>query len=372
MRIGVLGGGQLGRMLGLAGIPLGLNFRFFDSSPVAPAVAAGELICGSYDDPAAVATFAAGCDVITYEFENVPVHALDRLQTAAPVRPGRRALEVSQDRVHEKTFFAEAGVEAGDWRKAESLEELKAAVSELGECIVKTRRMGYDGKGQVRISNAVDCDKAWAMSSSGGLIVEKLVPFNRELSQVAVRGVDGEIRFWPLVQNVHQAGILHTTTAPAANVDRVTQARAEAMLTSIMERLDYVGVLTVEFFDVDGRLLANEMAPRVHNSGHWTIEGSVTSQFENHVRAIAGLPLGSAEARFASVMINCIGSMPPAKAVLQHDGVHLHDYDKSAREGRKVGHITICDEPATGEPLAEKVTYLEKLVIEARRLDANN
>lgn len=372
MRIGVLGGGQLGRMLGLAGIPLGLNFRYFDSSPASPAVAAGELICGRYDDPDALSGFAAGCDVITYEFENVPVQALNHLQTAAPVRPGRRALEVSQDRVHEKTFFAEAGVEAGEWRKADSLEELKSAVSELGDCIIKTRRMGYDGKGQIRISDAANCAKAWEMSSSGGLIVEKLVPFDRELSQVAVRGVDGEIRFWPLVENVHQGGILHKTTAPAANVERAMQVHAESMLASILERLDYVGVLTVEFFEVEGKLLANEMAPRVHNSGHWTIEGCVTSQFENHVRAIAGLPLGSAEARFASVMINCIGSMPPAESVLRHDGVHLHDYGKSAREGRKVGHITVCDEPATGESLVEKVAQLEKLVTEARVVDASN
>ncbi len=370
MRIGVLGGGQLGRMLGLAGIPLGLEFRFFDASAEAPALAAGELVCGSYEDAAALQRFAADVDVITYEFENVPVQALDLLATAAPIRPGRRALEVSQDRVNEKSFFAEAGVATGEWRKADTLEELKSAAAELGDCIVKTRRMGYDGKGQMRIKTPADCETAWNLTSNGGLIVEKVVPFDRELSQVAVRGVDGDIRFWPLVENVHKDGILHTTTAPAQGVAPSMKRQAENMIRSVMEMLEYVGVLTIEFFDVDGSLLANEMAPRVHNSGHWTIEGSVTSQFENHVRAIAGLPLGHAEARFASVMINCIGAMPPAPAVLQHDGVHLHDYGKAAREGRKVGHITICDEPPTGESLKDKVEHLERLVEEARLIAA--
>lgn len=376
MRIGVLGGGQLGRMLGQMGIALGADFRFWDPSSAAPAASVGELICGQYDDEAAFAQFARELDVVTYEFENIPISILNRLISVTTVlerdrppleiRPGRRALLVSQDRADEKRFFAEAGVATGEWMQADSLEEIHSALEIFGESIVKTRRFGYDGKGQHRIASSEDCVSAWESLGNNRLVVEKVVNFDRELSLIGVRGVHGETRMWPLVENVHKEGILHRTTAPAPALDESMQACAEVMLTAVMEALNYIGVLTIEFFQVGDKLLANEMAPRVHNSGHWTIEGAVTCQFENHIRAISGLPLGSTVPRCPSVMLNCIGSMPPADQVLRVEGVHLHDYGKSPRIGRKVGHITVCDEPPGSEALDAKVAMLEDLVVTAR------
>lgn len=367
MRIGVVGGGQLGRMLGLAGVALGIEFRFWDPSPNAPAACVGELVCGEFENAYALELFASDLNAVTYEFENIPAETLTLLEERTSVRPGRRALEISQDRLLEKTFFEEIGVPAGDWRPIYSVEDLVAAFHEFGSSIVKTRRFGYDGKGQHRVDAAGDCQAAWEALGKQPLIVEKLVPFDRELSLIGVRSAAGEVRIWPLVENVHRNGILQKTIAPAPAVNAGFQDRADAMLRSVMESLDYVGVLTIEFFEFEGKLLANEMAPRVHNSGHWTIEGAVTSQFENHVRAIAGLPLGSTAMRFPSTMLNCIGEMPPAFEVLKAEGVHLHDYNKSARVGRKVGHITVCDELQDGaQRLAEKTAALEALVKQAQ------
>jgi len=366
MRVGILGGGQLGRMLALAGVPLGAEFRFFDPSPEAPASAAGDVICAPYEDEEALKKFASGLDVISYEFENVPALSLDILGDIAPIRPGRRALQVSQDRVVEKTFFAEAGVPAGAWVAIDSEESLLAAYRDFGDCIVKTRRFGYDGKGQFRVRSTADCAAAWSELGSVPLIAEQLVKFDRELSLIGVRSLAGEIRTWPLVENVHRNGILHQSTAPAPLVSEAMQASADRMLRTILEELDYIGVLTIELFQVGENLLANEFAPRVHNSGHWTIEGAVTSQFENHIRAITGLPLGSTAVRCHSVMLNCIGAMPAAEEVLSIEGTHLHDYGKSARAGRKVGHVTVCDEPRNSPELTAKVTELEQLIEKSR------
>ncbi len=362
MKIGVVGGGQLGRMMALAGIPLGFEFRFLDPSPNAPAAAVGELICGEFDNEDALELFADDLDVITYEFENVSAAALSLLEARTVVRPGRRALEISQDRLNEKTFFAKTGVPTGEWRPVDSSGELIAAHEAFGPCIVKTRRFGYDGKGQHRMETAADCGAAWASVGNNPLIVEKLVPFDRELSLIGVRSVSGEIRSWPLVENVHRNGILHKTTAPAPGVSDSVQASADGMLRAVLEALDYVGVLTIEFFEINGTLLANEMAPRVHNSGHWTIEGAVTSQFENHVRAIGGLPLGSTAVRFPSTMLNCLGAMPQASDALAYQGCHYHHYSKTNRAGRKVGHITICDEMGDPSQFTQTIISVESLL----------
>ena len=362
MLVGILGGGQLGRMTALAGLPLGINFRFLDPSPHATAASVGDHICAAYDDNAALEQFADSLDFVSLEFENVPAHTLDYLADHARVRPCRRALEVSQDRATEKHFFQTVGVSTGEWRQVDSLSDMESAFADFGESIIKTRRFGYDGKGQARIRSKGDCAGAWEELGSQPLIIEKLVPFQRELSLVAVRSSAGEFETYPLVQNEHSHGILRKTVAPAPDVSPETRNAAETMIRSIMNDLDYIGVLTIELFDVGGQLLVNEMAPRVHNSGHWTIEGAVTSQFENHVRAICDLPLGSTALRFPSVMVNCIGAMPPTTDVLQIKGAHLHDYQKSPRSGRKVGHITVCDQAEADEPFSRRLAALEALV----------
>lgn len=367
-RIGVVGGGQLGRMIGLAGLPLGLEFRFWDPSAHAPAAAVGELFQADFDDTGAAAEFANGLDAITYEFENIPADTLEKLQSLAPCRPGALSLATSQDRFVEKSFFRDIEVETAPWCAVDSEEELARAFEKFGPCIVKTRTLGYDGKGQMRIAAPGDCAAAWATLGQFPIIVEKQVAFVRELSLIAVRGLDGDLRTWPLVENEHRSGILHKTIAPAPAVAADLQAKADSIIRATMEALDHIGVLTIEFFEVDGRLLANEMAPRVHNSGHWSIEGAVTSQFENHVRAVAGLPLGYAQPRFSSVMINCIGAMPAIDSVTQLGGVHYHSYAKSERPGRKVGHITICDEmsgEAHTQDFAARVKAIEDLATTA-------
>ena len=267
--------------------------------------------------------------------------------------------------MREKSFFADAGIESGEWRQVDGADDIARVVSELGPCIVKTRRFGYDGKGQVRIADASEAESAWKQLDGVPCIAEKLVKFDRELSIIGVRGQNGDVRCWPLVENVHHHGILHRSTAPASGVDPALQAKAESMLTSVMAKLDYVGVLTMELFDVQGQLLANEIAPRVHNSGHWTIEGSVTSQFENHMRAVCGLPLGATASRH-SVMVNCIGQMPDRDAVMAIDGVHYHDYGKTPRTGRKVGHLTVCRDDMSETEFDTVVARLEDLAISLR------
>jgi len=359
-QVTILGGGQLGRMLGLAGIPLGLSFRFLDPSPDATARAVGDLVVGALDDVAAAAKAADGATVVTYEWEGVPAHTAVALAADVPVRPSARALEVAQDRLVEKSTFRRLGIATAPFRAVDERPSLDAAIAELGlPAVLKTRRGGYDGKGQAVLRDAGDADTAWRTIGDAPLILEGFVPFERELSIVAVRGLSGVVECWPVVENAHDAGILRVTRAPAPGLDAALQARAEACIRPLLDELQYVGVACVELFDVDGALLANEMAPRVHNSGHWTIEGSDTSQFENHLRAVLGWPLGSTAARGVSVMVNCIGAMPDRESVLAIPGAHLHDYEKPARRARKVGHVTVCAaDEATLEPRRARVEEL--------------
>ena len=342
--LAILGGGQLGRMLGLSAVPLGVKVRSLDPVDGAPASAIGDLVVGPLDDPDALRTTTAGADVVTFEWEGVPAAPLRALVAeGAVLRPPADALEVSQDRVDEKTTFRALGIPVADFAPVGDAAGLEDALQRIGApAILKTRRGGYDGKGQATIASPADAPGAWDELRAGGpLILERRVAFGRELSIIAVRGTDGEIRTWPLVENEHRDGILRTSHAPAPDVDAALQARADGHVRAVLEHFDYVGVLTLELFQVGDDLLANEMAPRVHNSGHWTIEGARTSQFENHVRAVLGWPLGPTDAPGPSVMINCIGALPEPAAVLAIPGAHLHRYGKAPRPGRKVGHVTI-------------------------------
>lgn len=340
--VGVLGSGQLGRMMALAGYPLGLRFRFLDPSPHAPAAQVAECIEAGFDDPAALRRFAGGLAVVTYEWENVPVTAARALQQFVPVYPPPQALEATQDRLIEKQFFKSLGILTAPLAGVEGPEGLKSALGKIGSpAILKTRRMGYDGKGQVRILSADEAPTAWTSLAGAPCILEGFVNFSRELSVLAVRGQDGHIAFWPLAENLHEGGILRRTIAPAPDVPLELEKQARGFATRIMEALNYVGVLCLEMFQVGEHLLANEMATRVHNSGHWTMEGACTSQFENHLRAVMGMPLGSCEARGASIMINLIGESPPRQTVLSLPGAKLHLYGKEPRPGRKLGHINL-------------------------------
>ena len=362
MTVGILGGGQLGRMLALAGYPLGLRFRIFDTYDDAPAGAMAELVVGkSFDDREALARFAEDLSLITYEFENVPVDAARFLEAHAPVFPPPAALEVSQDRLTEKAFFQELDIPTPKFSAVDSRASLDAALETLGTlAVVKTRRLGYDGKGQRIIQQATDVQAAWNTLQGQALILESFVPFDREVSLLSVRGRDGETAFYPLVENYHHSGILRRSIAPAPATPPALQAQAEDYGRRVLEALDYVGVLAIEFFQQDGRLLANEMAPRVHNSGHWTIEGAETSQFENHLRAVLGLPLGSTAPRGHAVMLNLIGTIPNSAAVLEAGNSHLHLYAKEPRPGRKLGHITLRDDDR--DAVQTQANALEKLL----------
>lgn len=359
--LGILGGGQLGRMLGQAALPLGIRCRFMDPDPCAVAGAVGEMISASYADAAAQERLASGCAAVTWEFENVALAAVTALAAQVPVRPGVQALATKQDRLDEKRFFQSLGIATAPFAPVSSRAELAAAVATIGlPAVLKTRRDGYDGKGQRVLRTPADLDTAWAALGDCPLILEGFIAFVRECSLVAVRADTGEIRAWPLVENEHRGGILHKSVAPAPH-SWVVQAQAEAAARLVLERLDYVGVLTIEFFQDGDRLLANEFAPRVHNSGHWTIEGAVTSQFANHVRAVMGLPLGITAARGHAAMINLIGQMPDVPALLAIPGVQLHDYGKKPRPGRKLGHVTIVHDDASR--CAELTAAVENLVI---------
>lgn len=355
--VGILGGGQLARMLALAGAPLGLRFLVLDSAIDACAAQCSPSLRADYHDLGALAEFASRIDVATFDFENVPAESAHWLAERVPVFPSPRALAVAQDRLAEKSLFRELGIAVPAFADVDSRAALDAAIARIGApCILKTRRLGYDGKGQFRLRVASDADAAWtalgAQATTVGLILEAFVPFQRELSVVAVRGRDGEFRTWPLTENWHDHGILAASLAPA-NVDAAIAERAIAHARAVADSLDYVGVFALELFLADGELLANEMAPRVHNSGHWTIEGAETSQFENHLRAVLGLPLGSTRMVGHACMLNWIGSLPDANAVLSDPSGHWHDYGKSPREGRKVGHATLRAD--TRDALAESL-----------------
>lgn len=357
MTIGILGGGQLGYMLALAGYPLGLHFRFLDPSPEAPVGRIAHRVTSEYVDESALEKFAHGLEVVTYEFENVPVEAARFLAERVPVYPPAEALEDAQDRLREKTLFRRLGIPTTDFAAVSNREEFDRAVKEIGiPSILKTTRLGYDGKGQSLLRTKEDVEPVRRELPAVPLILEKFVPFTRELSILGVRSVNGETAFYPLIENHHRDGILRLSLAPAPDLSPALQRVAEEAARSVLETLNYAGVLCIEFFEVGGKLLANEMAPRVHNSGHWSIEGSVTSQFENHLRGILGLPLGSTAAIGHSAMFNLIGELPEPASVLKVPNAHLHLYGKVARAGRKLGHVTTRAE--TFEKLQQRLKDL--------------
>ncbi|MGB6308296.1 MAG: 5-(carboxyamino)imidazole ribonucleotide synthase [Steroidobacteraceae bacterium] len=345
-RVGVVGAGQLGRMLALAGYPLGIHCVFLDRSASAPAAQVAPILTGGLEDAAQLAALAACSDVLTFDWENISGSALAPLERLTRVRPPRAALEASQDRMAEKALFSKLRIPVAAHAAVDSKEQLLLASRKLGlPGVLKTRRLGYDGKGQFVLRGPADIDEAWAAIGGAGLIYEKFQQFSREVSIVGARSAAGRTVFYPLSANVHGGGILHYSIAPFAS--RALERSARTYLKRVMNALAYVGVLTIEFFVVKGRLVANEMAPRVHNSGHWTIEGCVTSQFENHLRAICDLPLGSTRALGHTAMVNFLGEMPDRERLLGIEGLAFHDYGKEPRPGRKLGHCTILKGRAT-------------------------
>ena len=388
MNVGILGGGQLGYMLALAGYPLGLQFRFLDPSPEAPVGRIALRVNADFTNVDALDRFVNGLDLVTYEFENVPATAVKILAQRVSVFPPPVALEVAQDRLNEKNLFRKLGIATPDFLPVKNAGDLRAAVRELGfPVVLKTCRMGYDGKGQWLLRQTADLDRATAEmpahlapfaqasaatqapapgapeprasatpSHGAPFVLERFVPFSRELSIISVRSRSGEIIFYPPVENHHREGILRLSLAPAPHLENSTRLAAEDAARRVLEALDYVGVLAIELFEYEGQLLANEMAPRVHNSGHWTIEGAVTSQFENHLRAICGYPLGSTATTGHSAMLNLIGEVPDPAQILAIPGAHLHLYGKTPRPGRKLGHVTL--HAASTKLLSEKVAAL--------------
>lgn len=337
--IGILGGGQLGRMLAIAAARLGLRVHIFDPDPGAVAAeVAGRHTVAAYDDFAALADFAAAVDVVTFEFENVPAATAEALAARAPVRPNPRSLAIAQDRVAEKRFLGELGLAVAPWSEIPSLTALETARE--GPAILKTRRFGYDGKGQVRLDPGDSAAAAWAAIGGQPAVLEALVPFEAEISVIGARGLGGAVVCYDPGRNEHQGGILRRTTVPAAIPGRL---RTDAVLATgrILGALEYVGVIGVEFFVTEGRLLVNEFAPRVHNSGHWTIEACVIDQFSQHIRAVAGWPLGNGQRHSDAEMTNLIGTEIEDWATLARGDTGLHLYGKTgARPGRKMGHVT--------------------------------
>ena len=351
--IGIIGGGQLGRMLAIAAARL--NFRTIILEPQADCPAAqvaNAQIAAAYDDPAALAELAERCDVVTYEFENVPVAAAEALQHAVPVYPPAKALEVSQDRLTEKRFLNACGIRTADFRAVDSQEDLEAALAEFGgKGVLKTCRMGYDGKGQ-RVFRSTDDSPAGAFGALGSvpLILESFVPFEREVSIIAARSRDGDVSCYDPAENVHRNGILHTSTLPA-RISESAAATARDSAKKLLDALGYVGVIGIEFFLMsDGTLIANETAPRVHNSGHWTEAACVVSQFEQHIRAVSGLSLGDPARHSDCVMTNLIGDdINDVPAWLARKDVLVHLYGKTeSRPGRKMGHVTELKKPSQG------------------------
>lgn len=340
--IGILGGGQLARMLALAAARLGLRCHVFDPAPDGPAAqVCDKVTVAAWDDEEALDAFAASVDVITYEFENIPASSLDRLQSHRPVRPTVRALEVSQDRLTEKRFLNELGLGTAPFAEVDSAEDVALATKATGlPAILKTRRLGYDGKGQVRIANTDEAASSWQSVGQAPSILEGMVDFQREISVIGARGTDGQVSCFDPGENVHREGILRTTTVPA----RLTTAqKTDAILLAgrILNALDYVGVLGVELFVTPDGLLVNEIAPRVHNSGHWTQNGCAICQFEQHIRAVAGWPLGDGSRHSNVQMENLIGDdMDRLPSLRQEAGTAIHLYGKAeTRPGRKMGHV---------------------------------
>lgn len=342
MTVGIVGAGQLGRMLALAGYPLGLDFLFLDPAADAPAGRVAPVLHGAFTDAALLAELAQRSEVVTFDWENVSVDALRALKGATRISPPIAALAAAQDRVSEKKLFERLQIPTTRWYAVGSRAQLLRAIREVGlPAVIKTRRLGYDGKGQAVVRTPEDAVRAWEQLGAAPLLYEELIPFDCEVSIIGARSPRGEIAVYPLNGNVHSQGMLRLTRAPfgPARWHRLAASYLERALTHFR----YAGILTIEFFVRGGKLMANEMAPRVHNSGHWTIEGAVTSQFENHLRAILDLPLGSTRSRGFSAMINLIGTMPARETLLATSQVHLHDYGKQPRPGRKLGHCTLVE-----------------------------
>ena len=358
MRIGVLGAGQLGRMLALAGYRLDFDFVFFDPAEEACAAPLGTHIHAAYDDDAALGRFCDAVDVVTYEFENVPAHCAEFVARRKPLLPHPRALAVGQDRLSEKQLFDSLAIAVPPYATVGSREELEAAVARLGfPCVLKTRRLGYDGKGQALLRLAADVAPAWDRLGRQPLLLEGFVAFEREISCIGVRGASGALAFYPVAENVHRDGILRTSIPRSGDP---LQAAAEAATRRVMDQLGYVGVLAFEFFVAGGRLLGNEIAPRVHNSGHWTLDGAQCSQFENHLRAIAGLPLGSTALRGHAAMVNFIGTVPSLEKLAEIPGLQVHLYGKQAKPARKIGHANLTAD--TPQQLAAALGQLAALM----------
>jgi 5-(carboxyamino)imidazole ribonucleotide synthase len=348
MTVGIVGAGQLGRMLALAGYPLGLDFLFLDPAAHAPASRVAPVLRGAFTDPRLLERLARKCEVLTFDWENVSVDALREYAAgahAARICPPVAALATAQDRAAEKRLFERLDIPTTRWRLVSSRAQLERALQDIGmPGMLKTRRWGYDGKGQATVRSREDAELGWQRLGGTPLIYEERVAYDCEVSIIGARGARGATAIYPLNGNVHSEGILRLTRAPYGPPR--WQHLAARHLARCLEHFRYVGILTIEFFVRNGRLIANEIAPRVHNSGHWTIEGSETSQFENHLRAILGLPLGSTRPRGYSAMVNLIGDIPPREQLLARTGLHLHEYGKQPRAGRKLGHCTFVERTA--------------------------
>lgn len=357
LRVGIIGGGQLAQMLALAGRPLGIDIVCLAEDIDCPAASVAMIIPGSVDKPESLQQFLKQVDIISFEFENVNIAPLQSITQQVAIFPSLTCLNTAQDRLLEKQCFNDLAIPTTRFYPINSQLDLTKAAAELGfPCVLKTRCLGYDGKGQMVLRDASDIETAWQLLGTQTLILEEFIAFEQEVSLIAVRNQQGEIRCYPLTENQHEAGILRVSRAPYHMP--VLQQQAENYVTRLLEKFNYIGVLTVEFFQKANQLIANEMAPRVHNSGHWTIEGATISQFENHLRAITGLPLGDTAAIGYSAMINLIGEMPTTEKILALPSAHFHYYAKEPRPGRKLGHITVC---------ANNAVTREELVVEAQR-----
>lgn len=363
--VGLLGAGQLGRMLALAGYPLANRFVFLDTTGN-PSAGIGEvMILDPQAQQRQLEEFLAKVDLVTYEFEHLPVSLVQAIEAHKPVYPSSEAIRVCQNRAEEKALFDRLNIPTPAYRLVESAEELEAAARELGTPVVaKSVTEGYDGKGQAVLKSPDQAKDAWASINHSRLIVEAFVDFVREVSIIAVRGRDGQVVFYPMAENQHVDGILRYSVAPLPDLDDSVQQTADDYIRALLDELDYVGVLTLELFQTrDGRLMANEMAPRVHNSGHWSQDGAATSQFENHLRAIQGLPLGDTAARAPTCMVNVIGREGDPAEILAIEDAHLHRYGKSERAGRKLGHVNLV--APTHAALMEKVRACAALLPDA-------
>jgi 5-(carboxyamino)imidazole ribonucleotide synthase len=345
MTVGIVGAGQLGRMLALAGYPLGLDFLFLDPAADAPAGQVAPVLTGAFTEARLLTELSQRSEVLTFDWENISVDALRALKGDTRIAPPIPALATAQDRVSEKKLFERLKIPTTRWMAVSSRAQLTRAMRDVGlPAVIKTRRLGYDGKGQAVVRTKEDAEQAWEQLGAAPLIYEELIPFDCEVSIIGARSPRGEVAVYPLNGNVHSQGILRLTRAPYGPPS--WQRLAAGYLEKALTHFRYTGILTIEFFVKGGKLIANEMAPRVHNSGHWTLEGAATSQFENHLRAILNLPLGSTRPLGYSAMLNLIGTLPPREALLAEKELHLHDYGKQPRPGRKLGHCTLVEASA--------------------------